>query len=208
MQVESYRIARTDIVSFKLLSNDGFKLVDISTIATAAGTSSFEATVDFDGTVKLPLIGRIKIEGMTAREVEQMLETRFAEFYVGPFVTAKVINKRVTVFTGTGGSARVVSLTNSNTTVFEVLALASGITEDGKAYRIKLIRRIDPTKPRVYLIDLSTINGLKDGNTVVQANDIIYVEPRNRVAQRLTTEIVPYISLMTSFLLVYSIFRR
>lgn len=208
MQVESYRISQTDIVSFKLLSNDGFKLVDISTIANAAGASSFDATVEFDGTVKLPLIGRIKIEGMTTREVEQMLETRFGEFYVGPFVTAKVVNKRVTVFTGSGGSARVVSLTNSNTTVFEVLALASGITEDGKAYRIKLIRRIDPAKPKVYLIDLSTINGLKDGNTVVQANDIIYVEPRNRIAQRLTTEIVPYISLMTSFLLVYSIFRR
>lgn len=207
MSVDEYHIAPTDAVSFRLLSNEGFKLVDISNIGVATGLSAFDAVVESDGTVKLPLIGRIKIQGLTTREAEQMLETRFSEFYVGPFVVVKVTNRRITIFPGTGGAGRVLTITNNNTTLFEALALAGGITEDGKAYKIKLIRR-DTKKPKVYLIDLSTIGGLSQGNIVVQANDIIYIEPRNRIAQRLTNEIGPYLSLLTTVLLLYSLSKR
>jgi len=207
MALDEYIIAPNDAISFRLLSNEGFKLVDISNIANPTTLSTFESVVETDGTVKLPLIGRIKLEGLSLREAEQMLETRFSDFYVGPFVTLKVTNKRVALFPGTGGAGRVVTITNNKTTVFEVLALAGGIPDDGKAYRIKLIRKASP-KPKVYLIDLSTIDGLKQGNTVVMANDIIYVEPRNRVAQRITNEIVPYISILSTVLLLYTIFTR
>jgi polysaccharide export outer membrane protein len=208
MASEEYRIAPTDLLTLRLLSNEGFKLVDISTtISNQTNISGFDGVIESDGTIKLPLIGRVKLQGMTVREAEQFLETRFSEFYVGPFITVKVTNKRVAIFPGTGGTGRVVLITNNNTTVFEALALAGGITEDGKAYKIKLVRKASP-KPKVYLIDLSTIDGLKQGNTVVQANDIIYVEPRNRVAQRLTSEILPYTTLLTTFVLVYSIFKK
>lgn len=207
MYVDDYHIAATDIISFRLLSNEGFKLVDISAGANPTTLSTFDATVESDGTMKLPLVGRIKLQGLTLREAEQMLETRFAEFYVGPFIVLRVINKRVAVFPGTGGTGRVITIANNNTTVFEALALAGGIPEDGKAYRIKLVRKAG-LNHKVYLIDLSTIKGIKDGTIVVQANDIIYVEPRNRVAQRLTTEIFPYVSMISSLALIYTLLKR
>jgi polysaccharide biosynthesis/export protein len=207
MSVEDYKISSTDHVSFRILSNDGFKLVDVTQNTNSLGNTTVDVTVDMDGTVKLPLVGRVNLSGMTTREAEQLLETRYAEFYVGPYVTVRVTNKRVTIFPGTGGSARVVRLTDNNTTLIEALALANGIQEDGKAYKIKLIRQAKP-KPKVYLIDLSTIDGLSDGNIVVQANDIVYVEPRDRVARRLAGEIVPYITLLSTFILVYGIFTR
>src|ERR1700677_1819520 len=103
------------------------------------------------------------------REAEQLLETKFSEFYVGPYVILRVTNKRVSVFPGLGGAGRVIPIINLNTTVMEALAYAGGIQDDGKAYRIKLITQASP-KPKVYLIDLSTIDGLQAGNTVVQAN--------------------------------------
>ncbi|HWY38502.1 MAG TPA: polysaccharide biosynthesis/export family protein, partial [Bacteroidia bacterium] len=162
-------------------------------------------TVESDGTVKIPLVGRVKVEGLTVREAEQMLESRFTEFYVGPYILFKITNKRVIVFPGNAGAARVVPIANNNTTVFEALALAGGITEDGKAFKVKLVRKASP-KPKVYLMDLSTIDGLKQGNTVVQANDVIYVEPRNRVGQRISAEVVPYASLLTSLFLIYSFY--
>ena len=93
--------------------------------------------------------------------------------------------------------------------MFEAIALAGGIGGDGKAYRIKLIRRTaDKTKPDVYLIDLSKIEGIAAGNMVVLANDIIYVETRPRVAQRTLQEITPYISLMTTSLTLYYLFTK
>jgi polysaccharide export outer membrane protein len=215
MSEEEYRISPTDDISLRILSNEGFKLVDFSNSSGggAAGgggggnnTSTIQALVEHDGTIKVPLIGRIQVKGLTMREAEQLLETKFSEFYVGPYVILRVTNKRVSVFPGTGGAGRVIPIANLNTTVLEALAYAGGITDDGKAYRIKLVRQTKP-KPKVYLIDLSTIEGLTAGNTVVQANDVIYVEPRPRFFSRAVAELAPYISIFTSLILVYTYFQ-
>ena len=156
--------------------------------------STIQTLVEHDGTIKVPIIGRVKVMGLTMREAEQLLETKFSEFYVGPYVILRVTNKRVSVFPGAAGAGKVVPITNLNTTVLE---------DDGKAYRIKLVRNSKP-KPRVYLIDLSTIDGLQAGNTVVQANDVIYVEPRPRFISRAVNELAPYLSVISSIILVYT----
>jgi polysaccharide export outer membrane protein len=209
MSHEEYRISPTDAVSLRILSNEGFKLVDFSNNgggANVTNTSTIETLVEQDGTIKVPLIGRVKVQGLTMREAEQLLETKFSEFYVGPYVILRVTNKRVSVFPGNAGAGKVIPIVNINTTVLEALAYAGGITDDGKAYRIKLVRNAKP-KPLVYLIDLSTIEGLQAGNTVVQANDVIYVEPRPRFVSRAIAELAPYISIISSAILVYTYVR-
>ena len=203
-----YRLAPTDAVQFRVFSNDGFRLIDLTTSGTNNFVSSISETVDKDGFLKLPIIGKIKLSGLTLREAELELEKRYEEFYVKPYVQLKITNKRVMVFPGNGGSGKVVQIENNNTTVFEALALAGGITDDGKSYKIKLIRRGKENKPIVYLIDLSTIEGIAAGNTIVLANDIIYVEPRGRFVQRFVSETAPYISLLSSAILIYTIFTR
>lgn len=208
--VEEYRIASTDAISIRLLANEGFKMVDISGSSNGnlMNFSTIDVVVDQDGSAKLPLIGRIKLGGLTTSEAEQLLETRYSEFYVGAYAVLRVTNKRISVFNGTGGMGRSVSIPNNNTTVFEALALAGGISEDGKSHRIKLVRDIGSKKPKVYLIDLSTIEGIKDGSVVVQANDIIYVETKNRIGRRLQLEVLPYVTLFSSFVLIYSLLRK
>ncbi|MGZ4056618.1 MAG: polysaccharide biosynthesis/export family protein, partial [Bacteroidia bacterium] len=116
-----------------------------------------------------------------------------------------VTNKRVIVFPGSAGDARVIPLLNNNTTLIEALALAGGIADDGKAKMVKLIRQ-NGDNHDVFLIDLSKIQGIKDASMVLQANDIIYVEPKRRYASRLLTDIAPIVSLITSafILLTYS----
>lgn len=210
MSREEYRISPTDAISLRILSNEGFKLVDFSNNggvgANVNNTSTIETLVEQDGTIKVPLIGRVKVQGLTMREAEQLLETKFSEFYVGPYVILRITNKRVSVFPGNAGAGKVIPITNINTTVLEALAYAGGITDDGKAYRIKLIRKAYP-KPKVYLIDLSTIDGLQAGNTVVQANDVIYVEPRPRFVSRAIAELAPYVSIISSAILIYTYVR-
>ncbi len=205
MTTEEYRISPTDAVSLRILSNEGFKLVDFSNNGGPTNSSNtiIETLVEQDGTIKVPLIGRLKVQGLTTREAEQLLETKFSEFYVGPYVILRVTNKRVSVFPGAGGTGRVISIVNNNTTVLEALAYAGGITDDGKAYRIKLVRNTKP-KVKVYLIDLSTIEGLQSGNTVVQANDVIYVEPRPRFFSRAVAELGPYLTILSSAILIYT----
>jgi polysaccharide export outer membrane protein len=114
------------------------------------------------------------------------------------------LNRRVLVFPGTGGTGRTVQLTNENMSLIEALALAGGLTQTGKAYKIKLIRG-DLRNPKVMLIDLSTIDGMRQSNMLLQANDIIYVEPVPRYSQEILSQLAPIIGIITSLALVYQI---
>lgn len=203
-----YRIAPDDELFFRLFTNDAERLVDPvnPTGNQMQRANQFTYVVEFDGMVKIPVLGRIKLSGLTLREAEALLENEFSEFYNRPFVQLRVTNHRVIVFPGgRGGSSQVVYLQNSNTSLFEALAQAGGIA-DGRASRIKLIRG-NLNNPQVFLIDLSTIDGVQNADMILQANDIIYVEPRERIPQRIMENIGPYLSLLSSALIVYSLFQ-
>ena len=205
---QDYRIDGNDIVNIRIFANDGFKIVDLATSNQVSRFIELDYVVNRDGTCKLPLVGRIKLGGLSVREATEFLEQIYSDYYVKPFVFMTVVNKRVIVFPGNGGIAKVLNLTNNNTTVIEALALTGGISEDGKAYKVKLIRNQNNEKPKVYLMDLSKIEGIAVGNTVVLAHDIIYVEPRYRLARTLVSEITPIISLISSTFLLYTLATR
>jgi len=204
-----YKIAPNDAFLCRIVTNNGMKLID-PTVATNIFRNDYEAVVESDGNIKLPLLGRIMIAGLTVKEAEKLLEEKYSVLYVDPYVSLKITNKRIIIFPGNGGQARVLSLTNNNTTILEAIANAGGILEDGKAYKVKLIRPnpADPNKkPFVYLMDLSTISGVKIGNSIAQAGDIIYVEPRYRPLTTFNREVTPIISLLTSLFILIQFTR-
>jgi polysaccharide export outer membrane protein len=199
-----YHIAPNDAITYRIFPNDGFKLIDLANTTTIL-RNDMDVVVESDGNMKMPLIGRIAVAGLTIKQAEALMEEKYSEYYVKPFVNLRVNNKRVIIFPGNSGAAKVVPLANNNTTVLESIASAGGIPEDGKAYKAKLIRQNpDPAKkPFVYLMDLSRIEGLALGNSKVQAGDIIYVEPRYRPLKTFNTELGPLIALITSLLILY-----
>ncbi|MCX7728213.1 MAG: polysaccharide biosynthesis/export family protein [Bacteroidia bacterium] len=203
----SYILSPNDIINFQIYTNDGFKMVDVINNAQSNYFVKAEATIDMDGTLKMPMIGRVKITGLTLAEAEKKLETLYSEYYIKPFVRLSVNNKRVIVFPGNNAVAKVIPLQNNNTTVLEAIAMAGGIPEDGKAYKVKLIRTLPNGQSLVYLMDLSTIDGLSYGQTTVLANDIIYVEPRYRPVQAIVRDITPLLSLLLSTLVFLRVYK-
>ncbi|NND76667.1 MAG: polysaccharide export protein EpsE [Flavobacteriales bacterium] len=210
-QESEYRISKNDLLSFRLFTNDGFKLIDLSSGELGAGGAAqfgssnlINYLVELDGRIELPTIGRVMIDGLTLKEAEQMLEDAYLQYYKKPFVMLNVINRRVMVSTGSGGTSRVINLTNNNITVIEAIASAGGIADRGNASKIKVIRR-DGDKTKVFQIDLSTIEGVRDGNLIVQADDIIYVEPTPQIAGELVRDIAPIVSLITSAIFIISV---
>ena len=208
--IAAYKIGVEDKLTFSLYTNNGSKLIEgISTITDSSsgggGVKSPEFLVLKDSTVDLPVMGRIKLAGLTVEEAELVLEKAFAKNYQDPYIQLTVTNKRVIVFPGTGSSARVVELANNNTTLMEVIAQAGGISPRGKAKRIKLIRKEGDIR-KIYVIDLSTIEGLKYADIVLQANDYIYVEPKTEFIRGLGQEVGPILSLFSTFLVVFSLF--
>lgn len=206
---KDYHIAPNDAILYRIYANNGYKLIDLTSATSTVLRNEVDVIVESDDSIKMPLIGRVKIAGLTVKEAEKFLEKKYDTLYIDPFVNLKITNKRVIVFPGNGGQARVLNMANNNTSIIEALASAGGVLEDGKANRIKLIRKnVDPEKPAlVYLLDLSTIEGIRDGNRIVQAGDIIYVEPRYRPLYAFSREVAPLVTLMSSVLILLNISR-
>ncbi|MFA7402137.1 MAG: polysaccharide biosynthesis/export family protein [Bacteroidales bacterium] len=210
--IQQYRIAPNDILKINVYYQNGedfldmFSMADIRTMTTSSNPNTgIEFLVEYDGNIKLPYLGYVKIDSMTLREAVLYLEEAYSKYLNNPMVRLQVTNKRVTIFPGgTGGTAKVINLMNNNTTLIEALALAGGI-QDGKAYKIKLIRG-DLKNPTIYQIDLSTVDGLKQADLVLQANDIIYVEPA-KVLTQFMKEFNPYLSLANTILLIFQLFK-
>lgn len=194
-----YKIGLNDILEITIVPNKGAALIEGGTNDPSAGNSNsvlqnkaVNTVIEFDGTAKLPMLGRIQMKDLSVRDAELMMEERLKQFYVDPYVTIKIVNKRIVLFPGESGSARVINLQNQNTSLLEALALSGGVSANGKAHRIKLIRG-DLKNPQVYLIDLSTIDGMKKANMTLQGNDIVYIEPRNDYVQNFVNRASPYL---------------
>lgn len=214
---DNYRIRTFDRLAFRLYSNqgqliqyigalDGINPPDPSTGMVSSNLINqqqnpnnpvnFTAyTVQVDGSVYLPVVGAVPLEGLTARQADSLLSIKYAVLYKNCFVRTQFLNKRVIVFKGAKGE--VVPLLNENTTLVEILAQTGGMPNDTRATNIRLIRG-DLKNPNVFVIDLSTIEGMRRVNLQIQPDDIIYVEPIRKTFLEAVSDISPIISLVTS----------
>jgi polysaccharide export outer membrane protein len=206
-QEEQYKIGINDNVDITISTNKGAGIIenDVNSNNGIVSSQRIDVIVDYDGTVKIPIIGRVLLKGLTYREAELLMEEKYKQIYIDPFVVIKVLNKRVLLFVGRAGSATVLTLTNQNTSLLEALATTGGI--QGKAKKIKLIRG-DFKNPKVYLIDLSTIDGLEKANMTLLGNDIIYVQPLDDLAANFTNRLTSLFVLVNTFLFLYTIIPK
>lgn len=206
----AFRIQVNDIITFRLFANDGFRMIDLVDEVQQNQRNlrtTFNYTVEADGRAKLPLLGLVPLTGLTVREAELKLEGMYTEFYNRPFVQVSINNRRVVVFPGGGGDAKIVPLENTNTTLMEALATAGGLNKRGDARKIKVFRKMPEGPRQVFMFDMSDIEGLPYADVTVQADDIIYVQPNPELAREILADMNPIIALLTSTVLVIGIVR-
>jgi polysaccharide export outer membrane protein len=200
-QIDQYVIQPGDELSLRIYARDGFRLIDVVGTTMIAGSSIANSTlitylVDNEGFVRLPVVGELFVKGYTEKELNCVLADKFSGLFVDPFVIARVENRRALVFKGSTGG--VITLNSGPTNLLEVIAKSGGLDNNAKAYKIKVIRG-DLKNPQVILVDLSTMEGVRKADLIVQSNDIIYIEEkRASVAAQVLTEISPYLSFVTT----------
>lgn len=213
---EDYLISVDDKITFQLYTNDGELLLlnnaDVAQKNITGNTSSGSAVeylVKRDGTAELPKLGKVKVQGLSVTQCESLLKELYSAEYQKPFVQVQITNQRVVVFPGNGSDAKVILLENNNTTLMEALAQAGGITERGKAKKVKLMRRTgDGDKRAVYVLDLSTIEGLQYVDMIVQANDYIYVEPNPQITREVVKDVAPIVSIISSAVIIFTVINN
>ncbi|WBO83576.1 polysaccharide biosynthesis/export family protein [Hymenobacter yonginensis] len=178
---------------------------------SSAGESEF--LVQTDGYVRLPLVNRVRISGLTLLQADSVLQIKYSEFYKGVFVTTRVTNNRVIVLGSPGG--KIVPLVNDNMNLLEVLASAGGIDgsgggtgslyrSGGKASNIRIIRG-NLKNPQIEQVDLTTIDGMRRANLQVEPNDIIYIEPIRRPFYDALNDAAPVLGLSSILLTTVSL---
>lgn len=179
---EEYLIRPGDEINLKLYSRKGANLIEaIRTNVTNVQENTTNSTtpfiVSYSGMISLPIIGSLKVEGMTESQLKSTLEAKFATDYIDPFVYLKVDNRRVFLFKGNTG--QVVTINRAPTSIFEVIAKSGGMDRFMSSSEIMIIRG-NIQNPQVFNVNLKTFQGIQNSETILQANDIIYIPERNR----------------------------
>lgn len=198
----SYIIEPFDYIQLEVYTNKGERIIDpnYELITESIGNQrqmrpAPHYLVEADSTVKLPVVGKMRLGGLTLLQADSLLELAYSEYYKEPYVITRYSNKRVIVLGAVGG--HVVPLNNEDMSVIEVLALAGGLGNDAKGHNIRLIRG-DLKDPIVQVIDLSTIEGMRQASLQVQSGDIIYVEPIRKIVSESVRDVAPVLSVITS----------
>ena len=160
-----YIIQPFDKIGLRVVSNTGESFFGTGSMENANANANYqrnqhgsEFLVEFDGKIKLPILGRIDIAGKTIREAELLLEKEYSNYFIEPFVLVQVINRKVMIFMDGGTKASVVEMPNDNFTLIEAIAQVGGVTDISRSYRIKLIRGNLTQNPEVFYWNISNIS--------------------------------------------------
>ena len=151
---------------------------EVQSLNQGQGTSGY--TIDPDGNIDFPLIGKVKAAGCTrtelAAKLKELLEAKDAA--KDAVVTIEFQNMGFSVM-GEVNSPGFHAFINDKTTLLQGLSRAGDMNLYGNRNNVKVIRMQDG-KQQVYVVDLQNTEALmKSPAYILQQNDIIYVEPNN-----------------------------
>lgn len=197
VQQEKIRIQPADRLSIIVTCQD-LKLTNLLNLPTATirigqqttisnGGEVAGYTVDSNGDIDFPAIGKVNIAGKTREEVaahiKELLQTH--ELVKEPVVTVEFLNLGVTVSGEVANPGRY-NIIKDNMTILEALSMAGDLTINGKRENVKVMRTENGVQT-TYEINLLSANSVVNSPIYyVRQNDIIYVEPNDQKVRQST----------------------
>ena len=130
------------------------------------------------GFLDLPSLGKVKAEGFTLRELENIIKQIAVSYFEQPIVKLNIINFEVSVL-GAVNNPGNYKIVNPEANVLYALSLANDMTEYGNRKRVKVIRN-NKEENRIFYVDLTDMKTLNNPNFMLQPHDVIYVAPLNK----------------------------
>jgi polysaccharide export outer membrane protein len=135
--------------------------------------------VDEAGEIDFPVIGKIKVAGLSPEELRVQLRGRLSEYLKDPIINIRLQNFTVTIL-GEVNRPGTYAVNGEQITILEALGLAGDLAIKGQRENVLVIRDFDGTK--VYTrIDLTKKEALTSPVYYLTQNDVVYIEP-NRSA--------------------------
>ncbi|HRH36901.1 MAG TPA: polysaccharide biosynthesis/export family protein [Flavobacteriales bacterium] len=210
-----YRIQVNDVLSIRVLGLDEatHRYFNVEGQQGSGGMVSDAAlfvngfSVDKNGQIQLPQVGKLKVQGLTVGEAQELVQRKMSEYFNAATVIVKMVNWRISVI-GNVNRPGAFMVYNNQITILDALAYAGGPTELADKTHVTLMRQSDRGVQALY-VDLSKTDVLRSEYYYLLPNDVVYVPALRARSGRLNLEILAIIlSTLSTALVVFTVVKN
>lgn len=171
---EPYRIRVNDEIIYRLITMDETYSKMLGTNNISSGQYANSYRVQADGTVDLPFLKPLKMQGLTEVEAQNLLRDAFKEIIPDADVKLALYNKYFSVIGDANAGQFYIYKEKLN--IFQALAMTGDVMNSGDRRHIRIIRpRDNGQEPEVLEFDIRTNTIIDSKYYYVYPNDVIYV---------------------------------
>jgi len=168
-------------ISVQSLGQDAFIApqtpVPTGAVATVGGSGSSITgfLVNKAGNVELPMLGVVKLAGLTTSEAIEVIRNKSTNYFKDPTVQVRFANYKITVL---GEVLRPATYTvpSEKVTVLDAISMAGDLTVYGKRNNIMLMRD-NGDKKDIVRLDINSTALINSPYFYLKQNDVLYIEP-------------------------------
>lgn len=192
-QLYDAKIMPKDILQIQVFSmtpeaSEPFNLLKSSMSSSSTTTSEnsvYNYLVSNDGTVVMPIIGTVKVGGLTKNEAEELIKGKIKPYLAeseNVVVHVRMMNYKYAILGGVR-SPGLYTTQNEKVSILEAIAQAGDLTTFAYRDRIYLIRENSDGQKEYHQLNINDANIISSPYYYLQQNDVIYVESRKTEAR-------------------------
>ena len=165
-------------------------------------------SIDNQGEITLPLIGKVELAGLTAREADLYIARLYSKYLKNPIVYLRALNNTITLLGEVSTPGNYV-LDKQRKSLLEVVGDAGGFTKYADKSQIKILRRHPNADIEEIIIDLTEIETLYTTDISLRSRDVIYI-PERRAKQFesvVSGKIAPVVGVIGSVAILLSLIQ-
>lgn len=222
MEIPNYKLQPRDVlfITVKAMTPDGTIMDFLTSTRTSQNVSFGQGEsggylygydVNSEGNIILPVVGVIKVSGLTLEETRKLLQIKAGQVFKDATVECKLLSFKYTVIGEVNNPGSFVNY-NNYLTVLEAIGRAGGIGDFGRRDKVLVIR---PTEKgtKTYTLNLQDKNLLTSEAYFLLPNDVIIVEPEKQKIFNMNLPTISFIltaitSTITTTLLLINYFGK
>ena len=155
--------------------------------------------VDKDGNIDFPIFGKIRVEGLSRKEVADLIQGKLREGYIKDAVVSVELLSFHVVVLGAAGKETILNISKDRCTIIEALTMAGGFKQGAYRDNVLVVREENGTV-WTYKVDFTSLGDLLNSPVYyLQQNDVVYLEPNGAVSVD-ESPAQKYMSIITSTL--------
>ena len=161
----------------------------IGSTGTSSQSQSAYYTIDSNGEIDFPIVGKLHVAGMTRQQISSLIKEKLIQedLLKDAVITVEFGNLAFSVMGEVNAQGKY-SIDKDQITILEALSMAHDLTINGSRKNVLVLRtNLDGTQTS-YRLDLTNSNSLYNSPAFyIRQHDVIYVEPNSQRARQSTS---------------------